>query len=57
LIAYFGTLDLDDVGAQIAEQHRAERARESLRHVDYFDSGQWSSVSHERSALCSIIAR
>ena len=57
LIARFRSLDLDHVGPEIAEHHRAVRSRERLRHVDDFDSGQRCNVSHERSELCSIIAR
>ena len=57
LIADLRSFDLDDVGAEIAEQHRAVGSRERLRHVDDFCSVQRSGIGHERFRLLSIIAR
>jgi hypothetical protein len=35
-----GILDLDHVGAHVAEEHRAERARQHAREVDDFEIGK-----------------
>ena len=51
LIADPGRSTFDHVGAEIAEQHRAIRSRERLRHVDDFDSVQRSLNGQERSRL------
>jgi hypothetical protein len=57
LVAVAGALDLDDVGPQVSEQHRAIRARERFRHVDDFDSSQRGGVGHGLSGLCSNCRR
>jgi hypothetical protein len=37
LVAALGTLDLDHVGAQIGQQHRAIGARQDAREIDHAD--------------------
>jgi len=52
-----GRLDLGDVGAEVAEHHRAVRAGERLREVQDTDGGQWKwrrighSVDYRRSLI------
>src|SRR5205823_13667880 len=47
-------LDLDDVGAEVADHHRAERAREVLAEVDQAHSLE--CVHHETPVIVAISA-
>src|SRR5205807_1557611 len=40
-----GRLDLDDVGAEVGEQHGAERAGQRLGQIDDADTVQWTGRS------------
>ena len=41
IVARAGFLDFDDVGAHIAEEHRAEWARQDARQIDDFQPVEW----------------
>jgi hypothetical protein len=45
LVPLVRSLDLEDVGAQVAEQHRAERAGEHAREVEDPDAGEEHAAS------------
>ena len=45
-IARAGLLDLDHVGAQVAQHHGRERAGEHLRQVEHAESGEGEGIAH-----------
>ena len=50
---------LDDVGAQVAEHHRAERSRQHPREVEHANSGEWLCHGFWRRACraaCKVLA-
>ncbi len=47
-ISSVGMLDLDDAGAEVAEDQRADRAGEHAREVDDRGAGEWSRNAHGR---------
>src|SRR6202011_2769387 len=54
-VADYRRLDLDNVGALVAEDHRRHRAREILRDVDDANAAQWSVQRHWIVPRCSAI--
>ena len=46
IVAVVGRLDLDDVGAHVAQHHGAERTGEDTGEIDDADSGEWAPFAH-----------
>ena len=54
-VAAAGSLDLDHVGTQVAQHHRAVRPRQDLAQVEYADpvEREWAAV-HGRRSACEL---